>query len=153
MIRLMHFGIAEYCYLHCEQLCYSKLPTHELRMMKNFMNEREALVKELCALKGKAMRPDDHSSKAIKRYKNRMKELKRDVKNVEDEIDDLLVSNPGIVFVNATAIIVTTENFNKFTDARKYAYHISVYPFPHSSGTSVRGKTQTSFYVISIVYV
>lgn len=151
--------IAEYCYLHREQLRYSKLPSGELRMMKNLMNERELLVKELSALKGKDMKPDDHSANTIKRHKRRMDDLKRDIKEVETEMNnlleacpaikenyELLTSIPGISFVNATAIIVATENFTRFTDASKYACHIGVAPFPHTSGTSVRGGTRTSFY-------
>lgn len=88
-----------------------------------------------------------------------MDELKRDIKEVEAEVNHLLeacpsikenyvllTSIPGVSFVNATAIIVTTENFIRFTDASKYACHIGVAPFPHTSGTSVRGGTRTSFY-------
>ena len=123
------------------------------------MNEREILVKESSALKGKETDLEERSAKALYRHKRRRKELERDIREIEEEIEelikacpsikenyDLLLSIPGIAFVNATAIIVATENFNKFTDASKYACHIGVAPFPHSSGTSVRGKTRTSFY-------
>ncbi|MNT64466.1 Transposase IS116/IS110/IS902 family protein [compost metagenome] len=37
-----------------------------------------------------------------------------------------------------------TENFNSFTDARKYAVYVGVIPFERSSGTSVKGRPRVS---------
>ena len=44
----------------------------------------------------------------------------------------------------AVTAIVLTENFTTFTDPRKYASYIAIAPFPHESGTSVRGATRVS---------
>jgi hypothetical protein len=46
--------------------------------------------------------------------------------------------------VVAVTAIVLTENFTAITDPRKYASYISIAPFPHESGTSVKGATRVS---------
>lgn len=57
---------------------------------------------------------------------------------------DLLASVTGIGFVSAVHILITTENFTRFTDARKFACYCGVAPFEYESGSSIRGKTKTS---------
>lgn len=57
---------------------------------------------------------------------------------------DLLVSIRGIGFVSAVALLITTENFTRFDDHRKFACYCGVAPFTHTSGTSIRGKTRVS---------
>lgn len=56
----------------------------------------------------------------------------------------LLTSIPGIGAVNAWLTIAYTENFQAFTDPRKYAVYVGVVPFEHSSGTSIRGRKRVS---------
>ena len=57
---------------------------------------------------------------------------------------ELLNSIKGVGPVNATAVIISTDNFKAFDNARQYACYVGIAPFPHSSGTSVRGKTKVS---------
>jgi len=56
----------------------------------------------------------------------------------------LLTSVTGIGFATAVHLIITTENFKRFTDVRKLACYSGVAPFENSSGKSIRGKTKTS---------
>jgi transposase len=56
----------------------------------------------------------------------------------------LLTSVAGIGFATAVHLIITTENFKRFTDVRKLACYSGVAPFENSSGKSIRGKTKTS---------
>lgn len=56
----------------------------------------------------------------------------------------LLTSVAGIGFATAVHLMITTENFRRFTDARKLACYSGVAPFENSSGKSIRGKTKTS---------
>ena len=56
----------------------------------------------------------------------------------------LLLSVKGIGKVVAVAILVKTQNFSRFTDARKFACFCGIAPFEHSSGSSVRGRTRVS---------
>lgn len=57
---------------------------------------------------------------------------------------DLVHSVKGIGLINAINTIVYTNNFKSFESPRKYACYIGVAPFDHTSGTSVKGKTQVS---------
>lgn len=57
---------------------------------------------------------------------------------------DLLLSVDGIAGVGASHLIAITEGFTRYTDPRKLACHAGFAPFPHTSGSSVRGKSSTS---------
>ena len=46
--------------------------------------------------------------------------------------------------VNATMMILCTNNFEGITNARSFACYCGVAPFEYSSGTSIRGKTKVS---------
>lgn len=56
----------------------------------------------------------------------------------------LLTSIIGVGPITAINCIVETENFTKFTIGRKFSCHCGVAPFPHESGSSVRGQTRTN---------
>lgn len=56
----------------------------------------------------------------------------------------LLTSLKGVGLVLATAVLIATDNFTRFTDARKFACYCGTAPFEHSSGTSIKGKTRVS---------
>jgi transposase len=57
---------------------------------------------------------------------------------------ELLTSVRGIGFATAVAVLLATENFERFDDHRKFACYCGVAPFVHESGTSIRGKTRVS---------
>jgi transposase len=95
----------------------------------------------------------------LKSYQKMFKEALKQIEKVETQIQELirktpelfinfnlLLSIPGIGFVNAIATIIYTENFTKFSDPRKYASFSGVAPFEHTSGTSLRGKAHVCFY-------
>ena len=54
----------------------------------------------------------------------------------------LLLSIKGIGKILAMYLLVSTENFTRFKDPRKFACYSGIAPFPYTSGTSVRGKTK-----------
>ncbi len=56
----------------------------------------------------------------------------------------LITSVKGVADITAIAIIVATNEFRKFRTARKFACHAGCAPFPHSSGTSVSGRSKVS---------
>jgi transposase len=56
----------------------------------------------------------------------------------------LITSVVGIGFVTATNLIIHTNEFTIMNDSRKLACFCGVAPFPHQSGTSIRGKTRVS---------
>lgn len=56
----------------------------------------------------------------------------------------LLCSIKGVAIITATIMICSTNNFENFSDHRKFACYCGVAPFEHSSGISIRGKNQVS---------
>lgn len=89
--------------------------------------------------------------------KSSLAALDKDIQAVEQKIRDLIdqdpeikelhqriTSVPGVGEVTATAIIVATNEFKDFTEAKKFACHAGVAPFEHRSGISIRGKTKVS---------
>jgi transposase len=57
---------------------------------------------------------------------------------------ELLQSIKGVGKVVATATLIKTGNFTRFTDARKFACYCGTAPFENSSGSSVKGRTRVS---------
>lgn len=57
---------------------------------------------------------------------------------------DLMTSICGIGFVVAVTFLISTENFTRFDNHRKFACYCGVAPFMYTSGTSIRGKTRVS---------
>ena len=56
----------------------------------------------------------------------------------------LLRSIKGIGVINTIVLQCVTNNFQRFDNPRKFAYYCGVAPFEHTSGISIRGKTQRS---------
>jgi transposase len=57
---------------------------------------------------------------------------------------ELLISITGIGFATAVHLLITTENFSRFENHRKFACYCGVAPFDHKAGSSIRGKTRVS---------
>lgn len=152
------FQISRFCYLHREELDLSKLSSETIQKLRGLIKERQRLVKMqtiekqvISELKGTC------SSLSIKRSELRLNNLKKDIESIENEIgqiikDDkkvnenykLIRSVTGIGLINSVLFIVYSNNFQGFTDARKYACYSGVAPFENISGTSIRGKTKVS---------
>ena len=84
--------------------------------------------------------------------------IKLDINNIEEKMlsiiqaDDklkrlfeVITSVPCIGKVIATILIVQTNEFLDFDDAKHFASFCGIAPFEYSSGTSVRGKTKVSY--------
>lgn len=83
--------------------------------------------------------------------------IDKDIKKVEEEIallikndenlkrlSDLVTSVDGIGVVTCSAILVKTNEFQDFTEAKKFSCTAGLAPFEHTSGKSVRGKSRVS---------
>jgi transposase len=95
-------------------------------------------------------------TKDLLRYK---KYFSKELKKVEQKIDqfiesqpglkesyDLLTSIPGIGRIISLYTILHTQNFQQIKCPRKFACYCGVAPFKNESGTSVRKGTRVSFY-------
>jgi transposase len=56
----------------------------------------------------------------------------------------LATSVDGIGMVTCSALLVKTNEFKDFTEAKKFACTTGIVPFEHSSGTSIRGKSRVN---------
>jgi transposase len=85
------------------------------------------------------------------------KVLAKDIARLDEEIQQLVQSDhqlrqqyqhstsvPGVGPITALNVIITTGEFKRIADAKKFACYAGVAPFEHSSGSSIRGKTRVS---------
>jgi transposase len=79
----------------------------------------------------------DMLDKQIANIEKQIKEIIRQNMRLQNNYN-LLVSVKGIGFVIAIYTIVYTNNFTKFSDARKFACYCGIAPFENSSGTITR---------------
>ncbi len=86
-----------------------------------------------------------------------LKAIKADIKQIEVKIMGLMkkdeslnhlfklvTSVVGIGLLTATNLIIHTNQFTVMNDSRKLACFCGIAPFPHQSGSSIRGKTRVS---------
>lgn len=150
-LRLAYYG-----WLHREELTPGHLPAQCLLHLQELVSERERNIKARKAYKQIVSERELHplvctirrAEEMIKHLDEFIAEIEQDIRNIiagHQEIArnyELLLSVPGIAFVNAINTIIHTRNFSCFTSARKYACYIGVAPFRYQSGTSVRGRTR-----------
>lgn len=104
----------------------------------NFMDEE--ILKELQL----------HNASAVEGVKKAIQQVDEKLATLIDQDDDLknmkdiITSIPGVGNNTAYEIIIETNEFKDFDDPRKFACHAGVAPFPHTSGSSIRGRTKVS---------
>ena len=72
-----------------------------------------------------------------------MKETLASDENLQ-HLHDTITSVDGVGTYTATYLITRTDAFKTLNDPRKLACYAGVAPFPHLSGTSVRGRQKVS---------
>lgn len=154
--------IAQYAYRRRDEVTLYKAPDKCLIKFRQVLSLREKLVKQRSGLKSTLK----EQANMIDRLENKLmfsipqkliKELNKQIETLEKELDLILEKNPeikdnfklitsipGIGKQTALLIIIVTNNFLLFKDARKLASYAGVAPFPYSSGTSINGKTKVS---------
>ena len=152
------FRIAIYCSLFHDSMEPSKLPSAAYFKLKRLLAERRQYVKQSVLYKQQlsdisiydTVSSRMRKEKEVGNLQDNIKQTDKEIKSVIDTDPaikknyDLLTSIIGVGIVVAVTTIVLTENFTTFTDPRKYASYIAIAPFPHESGTSVRGATRVS---------
>ena len=138
------------------------VPSKEVEHLKMLLNLRERLVTERAGYKvslkeEKAFLDLPSASRIFKTQQKLIKVLDQEIEELEEEIETVLSSEGsikknykllksiiGVGMIVASYMIVYTNNFLKFTTARKFASYSGVAPFPYQSGTSIRGKTKVN---------
>lgn len=150
--------IAEYAYTKKEKLRLYEKPGESIIALQYLLTERRQYIRQRTSLLNfKSSLNEDETSAARARNKTAINSLNILIQKTEDQMlsivckspeikrsYDLISSVKGIGLINALNTIVYTNNFKSFDSPRKYACYIGVAPFDHTSGTSVRGKTQVS---------
>ena len=152
--------IALYGYRIREEVKPYQKPKKALSKLKRLMSLRKKLVVQhasyMGALKEQKEVFEDEEF-IFQAQQEIMKVLAQKISAIEKEMDriiredpelkemqKLLISIKGIGKVTARFLIVYTMGFTSFKTWRKFASYIGIAPFPHSSGTSIRGKTKVS---------
>jgi transposase len=153
--------IAEYGYEKRSKLIAEVPTSSELQRLRLLHSTRERLVKQRASLLNVLK---EYSNIGLSKRDSIMRSqiriiqsLEKEISKMEVEMSDIIKSNPslqqnhqllqsikGVGKVLATATIIKTKNFTRFTNARKFACFCGTAPFENTSGTSIKGKTRVS---------
>lgn len=154
--------ISKYGWLRKDDLQPMDPQTDEQVKLQQLMSHRDKLVADRASYQSKLKElrlqmGNQMNAKIAASMTFVMDVLKQEIKEAEKEIEvlikgddslqenyDLMCSVVGIGFSTAVHVLIATENFTRFTDARKFICYCGVAPFEHSSGTSIKGKTRIS---------
>ena len=153
--------IAEYGYEKRSKLVTEVPTSDELQRLRLLHSTRERLVRQKASLLNVLKEYGNiglSKQDSITRSQLRIiKSLEKEISKMEAEMNDIIKNNPslqqnhqllqsikGVGKVLATATIIKTKNFTRFTNARKFACYCGTAPFENTSGTSIRGKTRVS---------
>jgi transposase len=133
-----------------------------IQKLKALLVLRERMVKMKVQLQVPISESTEFIDPAI--VKETIKNCKKSILALEDDIEAIdkriqefvkadeqlqqqyriVTSIPGIGKITALNVIVSTGEFSRINDSKKFACFAGVAPFEHTSGTSVRGKTRVS---------
>jgi len=140
----------------------SDLPEHAIMKLKNLLAFRARLIKHKNALKVAAKEMADfsipewiedivedsaHITAAVEaKIRKVEKQLKKIIAQQAElqQIFDLVTSVKGIGMISAMYLIVYTNAFRAFPDARKFACYIGIAPFFRKSGSSTDQPAKVS---------
>jgi transposase len=86
-----------------------------------------------------------------------IKNLQKEIEKIDQEMKITIEQDPalsqnyqllqtikGVGKIVATATLIKTRNFTRFTNTRKFACFCGIAPFENTSGTSIKGRTRVS---------
>lgn len=150
--------IAEYAYTKREKLKIYEKPAGWVMTIQYLLTERRQYMRQRTALLNMQSALHEYETPAARNRNERainnltllIRKTEEQMLSIVAEIPalkrnyDLVSSVMGVGLINALNTIVYTNNFKWFDTPRQYACYIGVAPFDHTSGTSVKGKTQVS---------
>jgi len=154
--------IALYGYRLRDEIKPTKLPGKQLDKLKRLLTLRDRMVRQRAGYKA-SLKEDEHvfceeeAREIIEHQEDIIKALSSKISQIEKQMDDIIKANKklnklfklltsikGVGKVTARYTIVYTAAFTKFATWRKFASYCGVAPFPHRSGTSVKGRNKVS---------
>jgi transposase len=156
--------LAEYAYIHREQLKPQKLQSDQLLRLKSLLALRSRMVRQrggyMASVKEyKTYLGLKESEVMIHSQKQMIKALSGQIEAIEKQMRGLIESDEkirkqyelatsvkGIGLICACYMIALTNCFTEFKTWRKFACYAGSAPFEHQSGKSIMGKTKISHY-------
>ena len=154
--------IAQYAAVHQHKLKLCKLPAAQLLKIKSSLTYRDLLVKISTQLQNSrksylVTNKTIDVSPLIKGIEARICQIKKEISALEATIEKAILSCSemkkkycqaksvrGIGIITAAHLIVCTNNFLAFENARKFNCYAGIAPFEHKSGNSILHKSRTS---------
>lgn len=151
--------ICYYAFEKRDRMEVTKLDHSFVIILKILLSRRDLMVKQRTALKASMKERkgsieeelykelEDQNNAMITYYDEQIKVLEHKIEQTINsntkaaKNNKLLQSIVGISTITAAYMIATTNNFESFTNSRKYACYAGIAPFPNSSGTR-KGKTR-----------
>jgi transposase len=160
--RLDAKKIAHYACRFEDKVCLFTLPEKALSTLRELVSERELYIVEKKKYQAQLsdekdfMAPADYQDKST-RLKTLLKGLEKAIREIDLKIQEiiaqderlshqyeLLCSIEGVGEKTAVKMIVLTNAFRDFTDARKFCCYAGVAPFAYTSGSSIRSRNRVS---------
>lgn len=154
--------IALYGYRLRDELKPYKMPSSTILAVKRLFSLRTKLVRDRAAYKTRIKEQKgifkknenqilfDSQEKMIAYFTKQIKIVQQEIEDLINDDEqlketyDLIMSVRSVGKQTASAMIIFTTNFLTFNNARKFASYAGIAPFPHQSGTSIRGKTKVN---------
>ena len=154
--------IAEYAMRFMDKARLYERPAEELTRLKQLEAERSLYLTDLSKYKAQLTDQKDFMEADIfrrkaKRLKDTIKQLEKILKEINDEMDEVIASShtltrqmqllrsvEGVGPVVAMNMIIATEGFTRFDNPRQFCCYIGVAPFAYTSGSSQRSSNRVS---------
>ncbi|WP_163326336.1 IS110 family RNA-guided transposase [Draconibacterium mangrovi] len=155
--------IAKYAYLNRNEIEFYQLPSKTILQLKQLVSYRERLVKTKVALKNASKELKAYTDRDLHEYvcadsKEHVARINKSILEIDKTLKQLIASDPtlndlfnlivsvkGVGLQIAVNMIIVTHGFTKFKNWRKFSCYCGLAPFEFKSGTSIRGKTKTSY--------
>jgi transposase len=150
--------IAAYAWRFIDKIQLTTLPTNELILMKELLALRDQNVKMSIQLQN-SLKVHSIASNLLKndmvvnRITNQINIIKNEIAEIEQQLQELVNANEsikqnfnllksikGIGPITAMVLILTTQNFKRITDGRKYNSYAGLAPFKYESGNMNKGS-------------
>lgn len=147
--------IAEYAIRYNDRMISYREPSERIKQMNILVRCRETLLSQKVSIENQLREARSHDNFEyhilIISYKKILKTLEGSIKEIEQKIEylttedqeiknnkELLTSIPGIGNVCAINLIIITNNFRSFKNAKHLACYAGVVPFKNESGTIIK---------------
>lgn len=154
--------ISEYSFRHCDKAVRYKMHDRTLESLKNLVFDRDVLIED--RKRYQTQINDQKGFVNAEDYARRVKSWKKIISVIEEELTEidarideladknetvkqqmeLLTSIDGIGKRIAILMIVLTNCFTAFPDARRFCIYAGLIPFTYDSGTTIRSRSKVS---------